>query len=105
MCLFYLIHINCLGGVVDIMGENIYIKNSLLNFKRIDNELFLWNEDDNSVFLLNETAYTIWKLCDGVRSVNTIITELSNLYGVQPSKMKLTVNKIIDEFNNLGLIY
>ena len=82
-----------------------YVRNAKLRLKKIDDDHFLRNEDDDSIFLLNQTAFNIWELCDGSRSLNSIIDELSKKYGIQASQMSGNVHKIIDEFMDLGLIY
>ena len=91
--------------VSNIMKMSNYVRNAKLRLKKIDDDHFLRNEDDDSIFLLNQTAFNIWELCDGSRSLNSIIDELSKKYGIQASQMSGNVHKIIDEFMDLGLIY
>jgi hypothetical protein len=86
------------------MNGECYSRNARLTLKQIDNEYFLCGENGAGIFMLNQTAKSVWNLCDGDHDIFSISDELSSIYGVNKSYIAPKVEKIIEEFRNLGII-
>jgi hypothetical protein len=56
----------------------------------LEGELLLYHLDEQKVLYLNQTAYLIWQLIDGKRSVGDILGLLSAAY--PESKEQITVD-------------
>lgn len=60
--------------------------------------------DTGQVRHLGGTAASIWALIDGSTTVEQIIEELSEIYGVDPTIIDQDVRETIDEFAALSLL-
>lgn len=58
----------------------------------------------NSVVMLNETAGDVWRLVDGARSLEEIISLLAAAYGVESASIAADVASAIDSFVAAGLL-
>jgi hypothetical protein len=70
--------------------------------QKTENELLIYNLSTNNAYCLNETSALVWELCDGKRTVEDIINEMS-------SKLKTAISKdfvrlAIDQLANDDLL-
>ena len=61
--------------------------------------------DMNSVYTLNETGAFIWEQIDGKRSVEEIITELTNEYDIDQQKAETDVFDFIENMRRYLIIH
>lgn len=52
-----------------------------VHFEEMAGESLLFNEATKKTIYLNEAASAIWKLCDGTRSVEELVSLLEQAYG------------------------
>jgi hypothetical protein len=60
-------------------------------------EMVLYDHETRSAFALNVSASTIWSMCDGTRSVEEIIVDLSQLVDGRPEDIRADVERILEE--------
>ena len=60
--------------------------------------------DMNSVYTLNETGAFIWEQIDGKRSIEEIITELTNEYDIDKQNAESDVFTFIDNMSKYLII-
>ena len=56
------------------------VRDSGLVVQESKNESLVYDLEANRAFCLNETSSLIWRLCDGTRSVEEIVAEISDQY-------------------------
>ena len=61
--------------------------------------------DMNSVYTLNETGALIWEQIDGKRSVEELITKLTNEYDIYRQKAETDVFDFIDNMSKYLIIH
>ena len=67
-------------------------------------EVVIINPDLNRVQLLNTVGSRIWELADGSRSVNEIITILTEEYDVEEEQARQSVTIFLQGLEEKGLI-
>lgn len=70
----------------------------------LDDEAVLFDNAFTNTYRLNATAYRVWRLCDGGRTVGAIARELTNHYAVTKSQALADVVRAIDEMASVGLV-
>lgn len=70
----------------------------------IEGEILLYHLEDNSIYYLNQTAALIWHLCDGRRTVDEIITKVSEAYPESAGTIAGDVENILQQFLEFGAI-
>ncbi|MEM0362999.1 MAG: PqqD family protein [Sulfolobaceae archaeon] len=60
--------------------------------------------EDDKVYELAPIAYYIWAMCDGNRSVNDIVVELSKEANLDESQVRDPVVMVLDELEKASLI-
>ena len=70
----------------------------------IDDELILFDARSKQLARLNETASQIWKMHEMNASVDEIVYELSELYGLQKEKVFPDVNKALNQWQAIGML-
>ena len=58
----------------------------------------------NSLYILNETGAALWRRIDGKRSVQAILTELSNEYDVTSEQLEKDLTKLIEDLLSIRAI-
>ena len=61
--------------------------------------------DMNSVYTLNETGAFIWEQIDGKRSIEEIITALTNVYDIDKQNAESDVNTFIENMSKYLIIH
>lgn len=59
---------------------------------------------EDELFTLNDTGKAIWKNLDGKKSVDVIISELSNEYKAEPEEIKQDVIGLLEELAKRNII-
>ena len=72
--------------------------------KEIDGEFLLHDPLTGSVHHLNAVAGLVWRLCDGVRSSETIAAEVGAAYRKSPSEIAVDIEDVLRNFSEKGLI-
>jgi hypothetical protein len=60
--------------------------------------------DLSCIYTLNAVANEIWKLLDGKRTLNEIVSELSSEYEVEEATLTTDVLRVIDEMSQEDLV-
>ncbi|MDO9084974.1 MAG: PqqD family protein [Anaerolineaceae bacterium] len=86
------------------MEDKKPLRNQDFRLEKMDDELLLFNPKSTNILYLNETASLIWQLCDGQRSVNTMIDLLSESFPEAELSIKKDVEETITLFSDHGAI-
>jgi hypothetical protein len=72
--------------------------------ERIDDEVFLYPHHSDQVHVLNSGAALIWMLCDGVRDIAGIATELAAGFGIPYQQTLHDVRQTVAHLQTLGVL-
>ena len=61
-------------------------------------------DPDGLIHLLNPTAAAVWRLCDGAHDVADIVTELASRYRAPGETVEADVQRVLNEFCDIGLV-
>lgn len=75
-----------------------------LRVKEVEEEILIFKPETGEAFLLNPTASAIFELCDGERTVSSIISTILSLVEADPEKVQADVMKALEEMEQKGLI-
>ena len=67
-------------------------------------ELVIYSPDSADAVALNESAYAIWTLCDGSRTVAQICAELASRVGAPALQLEPDVSSAIDRLRGVGVL-
>jgi hypothetical protein len=67
-------------------------------------EVLLFADGRQVVHALNASAWAVWDLCDGSRTVREIARELAELVGRQPDSLIPEVVRAVEDLGKLGLL-
>lgn len=70
----------------------------------IDGELLLFHPAQARMMYCNETASLIWQLCDGTRTVDEIVTLLSEAFPEAETQIAEDVRATLEQFVAHGAI-
>ena len=70
----------------------------------IDGRFVVLSTDRDHALFLNETASDVWRLADGHRSFDELVTELAAAYGAQPAAIADDVRQALASFSDAGFI-
>ncbi len=70
----------------------------------VDDHISLYDARGQEVLVLNETASDVWRLCDGERSLDEIVSILASAYGVDPDAIRSDVVRTIQAFQDQALL-
>ena len=65
---------------------------------------FIFDRSTGDIFQVNETAYFVWELCDGCRSIDDIANQVHSHYEVQQESALKDVLEFIQFMVDKGLI-
>jgi hypothetical protein len=60
--------------------------------------------DGNSLWKIDYAAYNVWKVCDGKRSVDELVNDLSKEIGHKPEDVRPIVEKILNQLEELNFL-
>ena len=63
----------------------------------------VYRVEAGAYFYLNWSAFAIWSLCDGQRSVEVITEELASRSGMPKAQIATEVNRCLETFVQAGL--
>ena len=91
------------------LPDRIYAKNSNFVHRELAGECILVPirqqlSEVNSLYVLNETGAALWRRIDGKRSVQAILTELSNEYDVTSEQLEKDLTKLIEDLLSIRAI-
>jgi hypothetical protein len=67
-------------------------------------EMLLFAGGRQVVHALNASAWAVWDLCDGSRTVTEIAGELGEVVGRAPESLVPEVVRVVEDLGKLGLI-
>jgi len=70
----------------------------------LGDEVLLFADGRQVVHALNTSAWAVWDLCDGSRTVREIARELGELVGRDPESLEPEVVRTVEELGKLGLL-
>jgi hypothetical protein len=75
-----------------------------LVLRDVGDELMFYEREGDRVHILNGTARTIFRLCDGQRSIDEIAAELVQEFEVQQDTARRDVEETVDRLCELGIL-
>jgi len=70
-----------------------------------DQSVLLFGESSGAAVPVNESGARIWALCDGTRTVDAIIDELTTIYDAPRGQVDRDVRKFVAALTDLGLLH
>lgn len=70
----------------------------------IDGDITLFHTRTNSAVILNGTASDVWRLLDGQRMAEEIVSALISVYDVAPATLAEGVENALQQFSDHGLV-
>ena len=67
-------------------------------------EVLLFAQGRQVVHALNASAWAVWDLCDGSRTIRDMATELAQLVGRDPAALEPEIVRTVEELGKLGLV-
>ena len=67
-------------------------------------EMVVYCPDTMQAASLNESARAVWELCDGIRTIEDICTELASRVGLPKEQLQDDVNSVIDRLHKLDFL-
>jgi len=81
-----------------MMNDDIPRQSQDYRLEQLDDELLLYNPSQTVIMYCNPTASLIWQLCDGQRTIQDIITLLSEAYEQPPEAIRPDVENALQQF-------
>jgi hypothetical protein len=70
----------------------------------IDHRIVALSPDRDHVMFLNQTASDVWRLADGGRTFDELVSELAAAYGTRPDAIADDVWQALASFSDSGLM-
>jgi len=70
----------------------------------VEDKTVVYDEDAHTMLVLNSSAGAVWSLCDGWRTVASIVTELAGLHGTDPDQIEDDVWDTVEKLTALGVL-
>jgi hypothetical protein len=70
----------------------------------LGDEVLLFADGRQVVHALNASAWAVWDLCDGSRTVREIARDLAELVGRDPESLEPEAVRTVEELGKLGLL-
>ncbi|MFW6123636.1 MAG: pyrroloquinoline quinone biosynthesis peptide chaperone PqqD [Acidobacteriota bacterium] len=93
-----------------IETHHIYVPSKDIVARNIEGELILvplssgLGDLEDELFTLNDTGKAIWKILDGKKSVDDIISELSSQYKAETEEIEQDVTGLLNELLKRNII-
>ena len=75
-----------------------------VELSELEGESVLYHPERMTMMYLNESANIIWRLCDGRRTVASIIDTLAREFPEQANAVAIDVREAIDQFVREGVV-
>ncbi|MCE9601452.1 MAG: PqqD family protein [Gemmatimonadetes bacterium] len=85
-------------------GSRVVRGSAVKEFPLGDAEMLLFHEGRQVVHTLNTSAWAVWDLCDGTRTVADIARELSSAVGHPVDAVLADVHAVIGQLGTLALL-
>ena len=72
--------------------------------QEVDNEVLIFDKKDNKIHQLNETASFIWEKCDGINSIDVIVSELVSDFNISLEEAEKDVLNTLSLFRENHLL-
>lgn len=69
-----------------------------------EREIILYREANDMVVTLNETGSAVWTLCDGTRTLGTLIDDVAEAYRVGAGDVAGDVTALVAELQEAGFL-
>ncbi|MCG2888094.1 MAG: PqqD family protein [Sulfolobales archaeon] len=69
-----------------------------------DQDSYVIQLDENKIFQVASIAYYIWKMCDGTKTVQEIVDEISKAANLSEAEVSGPVTQILEELSKAELI-
>jgi len=86
------------------LENTIPTPHSDVHYSLLDKEAVLLNLNDGVYHSLNPLGTTIWTLCDGIRSLQDILTSICSQYDVPEETAKQDLLQLMTRLNEEGLL-
>ncbi len=95
---------NITPSAVEILSDTIPKKNEAILDRELDGETVLFNLSTNKLHSLNATAGFIWKECNGVNTMNSLVELLSHSFAVKAKQAERDLRVLLKGMYHAGLI-
>ncbi len=85
-------------------ANSVPLPDKEFTLEELDNELLLYHPAKTTTVYMNQTASIIWRLCDGERTVNEIISLIKDSYPEAGSGVEQDVEATLKMFSDHGAI-
>jgi len=85
-------------------ANSVPLPDKEFTLEELDNELLLYHPTKTTTVYMNETASIIWRLCDGERTINEIISLIKDSYPEAGSGVEQDVEATLKMFSDHGAI-
>lgn len=75
-----------------------------IEFAELEGEGVLYRSDTMTMIYLNESASVVWRLCDGRRTIASIVETLVQAFPDQANRVSLDVREAIDQLVREGVL-
>ena len=70
----------------------------------IDGEIVLYDPQRNRTHVLNATSAVVWRLCDGTRDFEQLVSDMSILFYVAPAVIARDLSQVLKDFGRSHLM-
>ena len=81
-----------------------FLRTAAVQTYPLDDELVLYDERDGRSYVLNRTGAAIWRLCDGEKTVDDLVTSIAREYAQPVEQVRLDVEALLTELAGAGLL-
>ena len=60
--------------------------------------------DNSSMWKIDYSAYNVWKVCDGKRTIDELTNDLAKEIGHKPEDVKPVIEKILSQLTELNFL-
>jgi len=69
-----------------------------------DQDSYVIQLDENKIFQVASIAYYVWEMCDGTKTVQDIVDEISKAANLSEAEVSGPVTQILEELSKVELI-
>lgn len=79
-------------------------RNDHFVWRDVQGEIYILGDDGRTLRILNGTASALWKLCDGERSVEDLVSALADEYSIDPETARADTLEFLATIRGVGLL-